>query len=178
MRIYILPLLILSSLAIVTPNISANTATNEITPFDELTNSIFKDEYLTGPFHIPVSEVEYRAFTGSKYLYCSVVADFIRKNDKAADWYDRGMILVDDYVKTYAIRDTEAYKTLRYKTSFSSSIPFYHQTWLIDDKDILKGVIFNSIYRVLSDEFYRENPLGDKNYVKFNQIILDKCSKL
>lgn len=152
----------------------------EINAFKDLTFNLFESEQLDYSFldGVPISEVEEKALNGGQYLYCSIVADKLFKVDVAPKFYDVGMVLLDDYATKYAVRDKSAYETLKYSTYFSSKIPMFNQSFLINDKQILKGIIFEKIDRIINTEFYKDNPLANKNDEKFNKIYADRCRNL
>jgi len=88
------------------------------------------------------------------------------------------MSLLDQYSENHAIRDVNSYDENLHYSLLSNSIPYYHQSWLINNKETLKGMIFNSIYKIIEAEFYKDNPLGNKNHKVLIKTYSDKCSKL
>lgn len=177
MKLIIIPLLLLPNFSFATDIYAYKEA---LKPFESLTFSLFDSDRLDHSFlaGIQVSEIEDKALDGGKYLYCSIIADYLFKIEDAPKLYDKGMALLDDYVAKHATRDSGASETLKNYTFFSKSIPTFHQSWLINDKQILKGIIFENIYKTINEEFYKNNPLANRNHSKFIEIYSKRCKVL
>lgn len=121
-----------------------------ITYFDELTNSLFKkwgDSLPYNYFDVDYSDV----MNGLQNLYCAALSDHVGELKYASVFYDNGMKLIDNYAEKHAVRDLKSYDNLRNMNSVVMNIPKFHQSWLINDKSVLKGVIFSSISNILND---------------------------
>lgn len=106
---------------------------------DSIANDVFQ-EFEVSFAHIP-SESEYKAFNGLQYLYCSSSADILLEKEKAEYFYIKGMAFLDNYAKEHTISDHKKYETLVSSTAVTSRLGF-RQPWYIDNKDILKGMMF------------------------------------
>ncbi|EHU2818852.1 TPA: hypothetical protein ACJETU_001060 [Acinetobacter baumannii] len=121
-----------------------------ITHFDELTNSLFKKWGDSLPYNY-FEDDHYNANIGLQNLYCAALSDHIRELKYAPIFFDNGMKFIDDYAAKHAVRESKSYDDLRNMNSTNINIPKYHQSWLINDKNILKGVIFSGISNILND---------------------------
>lgn len=119
--------------------------------FEELTNNLFKESIQT-VLPLNISEDLYSPIQGEKFLYCSILSDHIYLSKEAEFFYDKGMALLEGYTKKYAVRDVKSYEDLRNINPVTSNIPFFHQAFTIDNKDVLKGVVFESIARIIREE--------------------------
>lgn len=145
-----------------------------VTYFDILTNGLFKDEWgdRFGTFHLDY----YDAILGEQKLYCAILSDYVRKYENAPKFYDDGMKLLDKYTSDYAVRDLRSYADLRNRNPVTDTLPHFHQSWLIDNKDVLKGIMFASMSKVFSgaDAITKEDPYKKKiqknliSYMKIN----------
>lgn len=150
-----------------------------IKPFEDLTTQLFQTPRIWGwNLDAEISNTENNAVDGAQYLYCASVADFLAKKKDAPRFYDKGMLLLDQYSENHAVRDVKAYDKGLHYSFLSNSIPYYHQSWLINNKETLKGVIFNSIHKIIEAEFYKDNPLANTNHKVLTRIYSDECSKL
>lgn len=121
-----------------------------ITHFDELTNGLFKKWGNGLPYNYfddDYSDVN----NGLQNLYCAALSDQIMELKYAPIFYDNGMEFIDSYAEKYAVRDLKSYNNLRNMSSAISNIPKLHHSWLVNDKNVLKGVIFSGISNVIND---------------------------
>ncbi|MGQ1326739.1 hypothetical protein ACT4ZY_06740 [Acinetobacter baumannii] len=151
----------------------------EIDNFDKLTEFLFdSDRSNWVSLYRTESDAESKAMDGAKYLYCASIADYLALIDDAPKFYDIGMQLLDDYATEHAKRDTEFNESIENHSSIYNGI-YYKQSWLINDKNVLKGIIFNTIYEVVDKEFYKDNLIGNKDKkVNFKNIYSNKCKPL
>ena len=150
-----------------------------IKSFEDLTTQLFHTPRIwEWNIDYEIFDTENKAINGAQYLYCASVADFLAKVQDAPKFYDKGMAFLEKYSQYHAIRDVNAYDKALHYSFFSNNIPYYHQSWLIDNKETLKGVIFNSIYKIIEAEFYKDNPLANKNHRVLIKIYNEECSKL
>lgn len=119
-----------------------------ITHFDELTNSLFKDEGWGGFSFSSYDGDIYNSTLGLQYLYCAALSEHVGEYKNAPIFYDRGMDFIDEYARKFAIRDVSFENYKRNLNPMTGKIPRFYQSWLVDDKDVLKGIIFSSISNV------------------------------
>lgn len=148
------------------------------THFDVLTDGLFKDDWIGGfgSFHLDYND----AILGEQMLYCAILSDYVRKYENSPKFYDQGMQLLDKYTTDYAVRDLKSYYDLRNRNPITDKLPLFHQSWLINNKDVLKGVMFVSMEQVFigASAITKEDPYGKKINKKFNSLYNDKCVPL
>jgi len=92
------------------------------------------------------SDDEEKAFIALEYFYCSMLSDSADSKDRAEIFYNKGMSFLDDYAEKHARRDMEKYDTLEDRTGVTAILgDFYHQPWFINNKNILKGMMFEHL---------------------------------
>ena len=179
MRLPLICSLLFSMSTFAEENLTVSAGEKTIKPFEDLTTQLFSTPRVWGwNLDTEISDSENDAIDGAQYLYCASVADFLAKTQDAPKFYDKGMSLLDQYSEYHAVRDVKAYDKGLHYSFLSNSIPYYHQSWLINNKETLKGIIFNSIHKIIENEFYKDNPLANKNHSVLIRIYNDECSKL
>lgn len=141
-----------------------------ITHFDELTNGLFKKWGDGLPYNYFDDDYS-DAINGLQNLYCAVLSDHIRELKYAPEFYDNGMKLIDSYTEKHAVRDLKSYDDLRNFNSIVGSIPNFHQSWLVNDKNVLKGIIFSGISNVFNDADVATD--GDMKRIKIKKKMKD-----
>ncbi|AZP28431.1 hypothetical protein KWE42_16140 [Acinetobacter pittii] len=129
-----------------------DTTSDEIcsTYFDELTSGLFKKLGDGLPYNY-FDDDYFNATTGLQNLYCAALSDHIKELKHAPIFFDNGMKFIDKYAAKHAVRELKSYDDLRNMNSAIMNIPKFHQSWLINDKNVLKGVIFSGISNILND---------------------------
>ncbi|MEG0487865.1 MAG: hypothetical protein RR575_07995 [Acinetobacter sp.] len=104
------------------------------------------------------SDDEEKAFIALEYFYCSMLSDSIDAKDRAERFYNKGMSFLDDYAEKHARRNMEKYNTLEDRTGITEILgDFYHQPWFINDKNILKGMMFEHLRNRMNMADLRKN---------------------
>lgn len=158
-------------------NVSANNAISiEPESFDSLTRNLFEKELVDSSVIVglPLSENDYKSVEGARKLYCASIADFTGNFEDGKKRYDEGMNLLNDFARRHSIRDKYLYSKPR---PYLFNLINFNQSWLIDDKEQLKGMIFYKINKIIEDDYYLTDPLGKKGKIKFNLIYEKYCSK-
>ena len=107
---------------------------------DSIADEIFQEIEPTSNYF--PSESDYKALSGLQYLYCSISADILLEKEKSKYFYAKGMAFLDDYAKEHAISNDKKYETLESSTAITDRLGVFRQPWYIDNKDILKGMMF------------------------------------
>lgn len=141
-----------------------------ITHFDELTSSLFKKWGDSLPYNYFDDDYS-DATNGLQNLYCAALSDHIGELKYAPVFYDNGIKLIDSYAEKHAVRDIKSYDNLRNMNSAVMNIPKFHQSWLINDKSVLKGVIFSGIANIFNDADVATN--DDINGLKIKKKMKD-----
>lgn len=110
---------------------------------DSIADDIFQEIELS--FNYVPSESDYKALSGLQYLYCSISADILLEKEKSKYFYIKGMAFLDDYAKEHAISNDKKYETLESSTAITDRLGIFRQLWYIDNKDILKGMMFEHL---------------------------------
>lgn len=147
--------------------------------FEYLTKRLFDDDRVDNSMFIgvPISPEENRAVNGGQYLYCAIIADYLGGYDDAIRLYDMALFVLDEFAELHAIRDMDL-QINQNQGFLLNSIPEFQKSWLINDKSVLKGAIFEAMLRIIDNEFYRDNPLGKKQASNFYEIYRTRCSDL
>lgn len=85
------------------------------------------------------------------------------------------MNLLNNFARKHAVRDQDIY--LSHKPYLYDLINF-HQSWMIDNSEQLKGMIFYKINKIIENDFYMTDPLGKKGRDKLDTIYERYCSKI
>ena len=99
-------------------------------------------EYQPTLMSLPTEE-EDMAMIGTQYLYCAVASDILNEKENAENFYLKGMNFLDGYAAKHAYSNPKKYETLEDRTIVSSRVgTFFHHYWFINNKDVLKGMLF------------------------------------
>ena len=144
---------------------------------DLLTKNLFEIELVDNSLLVgmPLSENDYKSVEGARRLYCASVADFTAKIEDGQKLHDNGMNLLNNFARKHAVRDQDIY--LSHKPYLYDLINF-HQSWMIDNSEQLKGMIFYKINKIIENDFYMTDPLGKKGRDKLDTIYERYCSKI
>ena len=147
-----------------------------VTHFDELTRGLFK-KWGDG---IPLSYFDDKystALSGLQNFYCAALSDHVNKYKYASIFYDKGMVLIDEYARNNAIRSTNPYKNL---DSLTGIIPKFYKSRLINNKEVLKGSVFTSISNVIDtvDVMTEGDMNKSKIKNKMEKSYIENCESL
>ncbi|EPF73782.1 hypothetical protein F945_01941 [Acinetobacter rudis CIP 110305] len=125
------------------------------------------------------TEEEYKARLAVRYLMCSVVINYNKDKTESSNFYIKGMDYLDDFAIKLANDQGDNFFTYKNMNTIVKTIPRLSIDYRVKDKDMIKGMFFQSISWVFWDEawpYFGENRM--KADAKFKKFYKEKCKPL